>query len=71
VNPPKDLPQDLTFTDPLITGRPTTLPLKHEPKPEPVPTAFQKIRDAFIGFILIAAFLAAIYAFSKLIISHH
>ena len=71
MNPPDDLPKDLTFTDPLITGRPTTLPLTREPKPEPLPTAFHKLRDVVIGVILVAAFLAALYAFSRLIISHH
>ena len=71
MNPHDDLPKDLTFTDPMITGRPTTLPLKYEPRPEPVATAFQKLRDVFIGLVLIAWFMAALYAFSRLIISHH
>ena len=70
MNSDNDLPQDLTFTDPLITGRPTTLPINREPKPEPTPTPLHKIRDVFIGLILLGGFFAALYAFSKLIMSH-
>ena len=70
MNSPDDLPKDLTFTDPLITGRPTTLPITHEPKPDPPPTSLQKVRDVFIGLILLGGFFTALYAFSRLIMSH-
>jgi hypothetical protein len=63
-----DLPQDLTFTDPAITTRPMNLP--HEPRPDSLSTPMQKIRDALVGLLLLGGFLAALYAFSKLILSN-
>jgi hypothetical protein len=63
----EDLPQDLTFNDPAITGRPQNLPLSREPKPEPVLTPMQKLRDVAIGLFLVGAFFAALYAMSLLI----
>jgi hypothetical protein len=64
---PSDLPQDLTFNDPLVSGRPDFLHISHEPKPEPLGTAMQKIRDFSIGLILLGGFLALLWGFSKLV----
>lgn len=62
-----DLPKDLTFNDPLVSSRPQNLPLSREPRPEPVSTPLQKLRDVAIGLFLLGAFFAALYAMSLLI----
>lgn len=57
-----DLPQDLTFNDPIVSGRPLNLHLSRQPKPEPVSTPLQKLRDLVIGLLLLAGFFAVLYA---------
>ncbi len=62
-----DLPKDLTFNDPLVSGRPEFLQISHEPRPEALRTPMQKLRDVCIGLLLLAGFLALLWGFSKLV----
>ena len=70
MKPGDDLPKDLTFNDPLITGRPHNLPARVEPRPEPPAKAHHRLRELLIGLILLGAFLAAIWAVSKVPMTH-
>jgi len=66
---PSDLPKDLTFKDPAISARPANLVINHEPRPEPISTPLQKLRDLVIGLLLLGGFFLALWGLSKLLIS--